>query len=91
MFTRNFMKTFPIRKYGNVTGKGTSTSIKAAASPAIFGFSTKRKYGSSDQSYIPCSLPLPLLLSITSTLVMRYSDISQDPLPIQYADNNEAL
>lgn len=37
MFTRNFMKSFPIRKYGNVTGKGISLSMKAEVYPAIFG------------------------------------------------------
>lgn len=55
MFSRNFMKTFPIRKYGNVTGKGIQTSTKAVAFPAISGHSTKKKFGSSDQFYIPCS------------------------------------
>ena len=91
MFTRNFMKAFPIRKYANLTAKSTIILTQAEASPAIFGSSTKQKSDSQDQLFtslwlLSCSSPL-----ITSTLSMRSSDTRRDQLPTRYLATYSAV
>jgi len=52
MFSRNFMKVFPIRKYANITAKGNPIFTKPAAFPPICGWSTRMKLDSQDHLHI---------------------------------------
>ena len=73
MFTRSFMKVFPIRKYANITAKSTITITKAAASPATSGSSTKQRSDLEGRSFTSWSLRSCSSLSTTSTPSMRSS------------------
>lgn len=84
MFCRNFMKTFPIRKYGNITAKCTSPPTQPEASPVISGSSTRAKFALPGPSSTSWSAPSSSPPSRISTLSMRSSATPQGPLPTQY-------
>ena len=44
MFSRNFMKQFPVRKYADITARGILNHIKPVPSILTFGFLIKDKY-----------------------------------------------
>lgn len=91
MFSRNFMKVFPVRKYGNITAKSKIASMQPAAFRLTTGFSTMVKSESpapwSTSLFLPCfSSP-----SITSTLPTKSSDTHPDPLLTLYLIRQSGL
>lgn len=91
MFTRSFMKVFPIRKYANLTAKSTIILTKAEASPAIFGSSTKQKSDLQDLLFTSLWVLSCSLLLITSTLSMRSSATQKGQPPTRYVSTYQAV
>lgn len=50
LFSRNFMKEFPIRKYGDITAKSMSWYIQPEASVLTIGCETKLSWGPENPS-----------------------------------------